>query len=369
MSTTSRKILLGCVALTATLIGKPVHAARLKELVEIEGLRENPLVGIGIVVGLTGTGDDASSIATRRPMAALLRHLGTNVDVNDIKAKNVALVTVTANLPAFARPGMPFDVTVSSMGSAKSLQGGTLIATPLKGADGNVYGVAQGPLALGGFAADGGSGSGTKKNHVTAGRIPSGALCERVAPGSMPQSEIILLLRRADYTTASRIAQEITRALPDTPAEVRNAGVVSVGVARRWQRGQAELIANVLALEVVPDEKGRIVIDERTGTIVVGSHVTLDPAAVAHGGITVKVSENQAVSQPLPLAKGETAVTKQSDVQVEEGDGKLVPLPGAATVGDIAAALNALGVKPRDLIGIFQGLKRAGALHCELEVM
>jgi len=358
------RILFAMLALTSG-----AEAARLKELVDIEGFRTNAVVGVGLVVGLNGTGDDASALATRRPISQLLKHFGSLVDPADIKAKNVALVTVTANLPPFARPGTSIDVTVSSMGTAKSLQGGTLIATPLHGADRATYALAQGSLTVGGFIADGASGSGSKKNHVTAGRIPNGATIERETPGIMPVDCVTLLLRSPDFTTAARIAEAVNRTMGGEIAKVRDAGAVSVMISVERKTRVVELIASLEAVEAIPDGPGRVIIDERTGTIVVGAHVTIDAAAIAHGGITIKVDEQKQVVQPGALSAGKTTTVAQTNVEVKEEDGKLSPMPASSTVGDIAAALNVLGCKPRDLVSVFQALKAAGALHADLQVL
>jgi flagellar P-ring protein precursor FlgI len=357
------------LALALTLTAGTAHAARLKELVDVEGFRPNHLVGLGLVVGLAGTGDDASSVATRRPLAAMLKHLGTLIDPNDLKSKNVAVVTVTAELPPFARPGMPLDVTVSSMGNAKSLAGGTLVETQLRGVDGGTYALAQGSLTLGGFAVEGGSGSTQRKNHVTAGHIPGGGVVEREAPGGLPSEQVTLLLREPDFTTAARIAAAINATFGHG-SRVRDPGSVVVDVAGSWRGRTVELVARLESIEAEPDAPGRVIIDERTGTIVVGLNVTLRAAAIAHGGINIKVQERREVSQPAPLSPGgQTVTTPASEVEVEEKGGQLAPIAGAATVGEVAAALNALGVKPRDLVPIFQALKAAGALHAEIQVL
>ncbi len=346
----------------------PARAERLKELVDVEGFRGNPLVGVGLVVGLAGTGDDPSSFNTRRPLAALLKHLGSVIDPTDVKAKNVALVTLTAELPPFARAGMRLDVTVSSMATARSLQGGTLISAPLEGADHQVYALAQGPLTLGGFSVDAG-GAAAKKNHTTVGRIPSGARVERPAPGALPEHEVVLLLREPDFTTASRIAAAVDQALGPGSARVRDPAAVAVAVAPAWHGRVVALIAALEALEAAPDSPGRVIVDERTGTIVVGANVTLSRAAIAHGGLTVSVTETKSVSQPGPLSKGQTVVSTQTKVDVDEHPGQLVPIGPSANVSEMAAALNAMGVKPRDLVSILQALKAAGALHAEIEVL
>jgi len=358
-------------AVTAALAGlaPAAHATRLKDLVEVAGFRPNHLVGMGIVVGLAGTGDDASSVVTRREMAVMAKRLGIAIDANDFKAKNVASVMVTAELPPYARAGMPLDITVSSMGTAKSLSGGTLLITPLKGPDLGTYALAQGSLVVGGFAAEGGSGSSAKKNHPTAGRIPGGARVEKDAPGIPPRDEVVLILREPDFTTASRIAAAVNAALGDSSAHVRDPAAVTIAVGPSWRGRTVDLIATLEGVDATPDVAARVIIDERTGTVVAGAGVTLSPAAIAYGAINVDVSETPQVSQPGALAGGQTVVTPQSEVKVEEKDGKLQVINGAATVGQVAAALNQLGVKPRDLAAIFQALKAAGALRAELQVL
>lgn len=347
------------------------RASRLKELVDVEGVRTNQLTGLGLVVGLTGTGDDfIGSAISRRQLALMANHLGINIDPKDIIARNVATVVVTANLPPFARPGTAIDVHVSAASSAKSLLGGTLVATPLKGADKAVYALAQGPVAVGGFAVEGATGSSARKNHVTVARIPGGATVEREAPGALPKKELVLLLRDADFTTASRIAEAVNKAVGEKTARVRDPGSVVVAIGKNWQDRVVEYVASLEAIEATPDAPARVVIDERTGTIVVGAKVTLGPAAIASGGITVTVQEKKEVSQPQPLSPGGTTqVVPETQVNVEEKEGMLRAVAGAATVDDVANALNALGVKPRDLVAIFQALKMAGALRADITVM
>ncbi len=358
------------IFLLLVLLAAPAHGARLKELVEVGGVRTNHLVGMGLVVGLAGTGDDASSAVTRREIAVMAKRLGLALDPGDIKAKNVAAVMVTAELPAFARSGKTIDVTVASMGSAKSLGGGTLLMTPLKGPDLGTYALAQGQLSVGGFLAEGGSGSSSKKNHTTVARIPGGARVEKDAPGALGRDEVTLILREPDFTTAARIVAAVDASLGKGLARVRDPGAITIAVAGPWRGRVVELVATLESLEASPDAPARVIIDERTGTIVAGAAVTLGPAAIAHGGIQVEVSETPIVSQPGGiLTGGATVVTPQTEVKVEEKDGKLHVIQGAATVGDVAAALNALGVKPRDLGAIFQALKAAGSLRAELQVM
>ena len=356
-------------------LGGPQTAsgARLKELVDVEGFRSNALVGYGLVVGLQGTGDNSSDAATRQSLSRLMNHLGVDVAADQIKAKNVAAVIITADLPPFAKPGARVDVTVSSMSSAKSLQGGTLITAPLKGADMKTYALAQGSLSLGGFAVSGASGGSSKKNHATVGKIPGGGTLERAAPGAMPTQRVVLLLRDADFTTATRTAKAINGSLGRGIAHVRDAGTVEVVISKQWRGWVAALVATLESVQVTPDAPARVVINERTGTVVVGAHVTLSEAAIAHGGITVNITEQQAVSQPqaglLAGSAGDTVVVPQTDIQVDEADGQLHLVPEAANVGDVAAVLNSLGVKPRDLAAIFQALQVAGALRAEIKFM
>lgn len=351
------------------LAGAPARAERLKDLVEIEDVRSNPLVGYGLVVGLAGTGDDASSASTRGALAQLVRHLGQSIDPAQVKAKNVAVVIVTADLPPFGRAGATIDVTVSSLASAKSLQGGVLVATPLQGADGRVYALAQGSIALGGFIAEGASGSSQKKNHTTVGRIPGGAILEASAPGRLQRDRLTLLLREADFTTATRIATAIDATFGDGTADVRDPAAVVVHVPKSWRGKQVGLVAALESVEAEPDVRAKVVVDERTGTIVVGGAVTLRSAAIAYGGLTVSVQESQQVSQPGVLAEGTTVATPDTKIGVEEGESQLVVVEQAATISELAAALNALGLKPRDLTAVFQALRAAGALRAEIEVL
>jgi flagellar P-ring protein FlgI len=348
------------------------RADRLKDLVDVEGFRDNPLVGYGLVVGLQGTGDDASSAPTRKLLAQLIKHLGVQIDAVDLKAKNVAAVVVTASLPPFSRPGAALDVTVSSIGTAKSLQGGVLVVTPLKGADLGVYALAQGSLSLGGFAVDAASGSSTKKNHATVARIPGGARVEQEAPTLMPRGQVVLMLRQPDFTTAARIAEAVDAKLGAGTAMVRDPGAVVVAIGKDWKGKVVGLVAQLESIETTPDVGAKVVIDERTGTVVVGAAVKLGPAAIAHGGLTVKVSEKTEVSQPggvLSQNNGQTVASPSSEIEASEEAGKIEVIAGAATVGDVAAALNAIGVKPRDLVAIFEALKAAGALHAEIVVL
>jgi len=364
-----RKLILTVVAFVL-LLPSSSEASRLKDLVEIEGFRSNKLVGYGLVVGLSGTGDSGSSVLVKQSMANLLKRLGTRVSARDIKAKNVAVVLVTAELPPFARPGMKMDVLVSSSGEAKSLQGGVLIATPLKGPDRKTYAIAQGALSSGGFSVKGLSGSSAVKNHPTAGRIPDGAMVEVGAPTVFRSDRVTLLLKDPDFTTASRIAKAIDATLSSEVAIVRDPGAVTVKIRPEWRARAVHFVATLESIHAVPDVPARIIVDERTGTVVVGAGVTLSSVAVAHGALTVTVSEGTQISQPGILSGGDTATAaKDSKLQVDEAKGDLRVLPNSTTVGDVAAALNALGAKPRDLVSIFQALKAAGALRAEIQIL
>lgn len=350
------------------ILAAPAAADRLKDVATVEGVRSNELTGFGLVVGLAGTGDDASSPVVRSMLAKAIKQLGVTVDPSAIKSKNVAAVFVTAKLPAFARPGQALDVTVSSAGSAKSLAGGTLITTPLKGPDRKTWALAQGPIAVGGFLveADGGS---QRKNHVTVARVPGGALVEAGAPTEMPRGELILVLRAPDFTTATRIAAAIDSALGVGTAQARDAGAVAVAIAPGWREQVPALVARLESLEVEPDGLARVVVDERTGTVVIGGSVRLRAGAIAYGGLTVTITERPAVSQPGPLASGTTAVVPRTTVETTEAAGQLRALPPATTVTDVIAALNALGVKPRDLIAILSTLAASGVLRAQVEVL
>ncbi|MFO0729306.1 MAG: flagellar basal body P-ring protein FlgI [Myxococcota bacterium] len=357
------------LALAASTFSGTAEAARLKDLVEVEGFRPNALVGVGIVVGLKGTGDDAGSFLARRPLSTLLKSLGSAVEAGDIKARNVAIVTVTAELPPYARAGTQIDVNVASIGTAKSLEGGTLIATALKGLDRQTYAIAQGQLVLGGYDVGSLAGSVERKNHVTAGRVPHGATVEREVENQLPEDVLLLTLHEPDFTTAARIKAAVDLEIGEGTAEVKDPGAVSVKIAGDWAGKTVELIAKLEAIEASPDAPARVIIDEKSGTIVVGGHVSIGAVAIAYGGIHIKVQERFAVSQPSSFGRGRTVITPDSNISVEEAAGKAQTMPEATTVADIAAALNALGVKPRDLVPIFQALKAAGALTAEIKVL
>jgi flagellar P-ring protein FlgI len=358
------------LAATLGLGTRAAHADRIKDLTTIAGVRDNHLTGFGLVVGLDGTGDDAKSPIVKGALTKMLKRLGITIDPNDLKGKNVAAVMLTAELPAFAKPGMTFDVTLSSLGNAKSLAGGTLLAAPLKGADDRTWAFAQGALSVGGFVAEGGSGSSSKKNHTTVGRLPGGAIVEAAAPTVMPEREIVLVLNQPDFTTATRMRDAIAGELGKDAARLGDAATVVVGIPAGARDKVGQLIARLEAIEVDPDIRARVIVDEKTGTIVIGEAVSLRPAAITFGALTVEVDETPSASQPIaPRGGGATKLVPHTNVAVHEADNSMRMIKKAATVGDVAAALAALGAKPRDLVSILRALKAAGALRADLETL
>jgi flagellar P-ring protein precursor FlgI len=348
----------------------PARADRIKDLTTIAGVRDNHLTGFGLVVGLDGTGDDARQPTVASALTKMLKRLGLTIDPTQLKGKNVAAVMLTAELPAFAKPGMTFDVTISSIGNAKSLAGGTLLAAPLKGPDDRTWAIAQGALSVGGFVAEGASGSSSKKNHPTVGRLPGGAIVEATAPTVMPDREVVLVLNQPDFTTATRMRDAIAGELGTDLAQVKDAATVVVAIPSGSTGHVPQLIARLESIQVDPDVRARVVIDEKTGTIVIGEAVSLRTAAITFGALTIEVDETPVASQPAPLAKaGATKIVPHSAVKVEEASSPMRLVKKAATVGDVAAALAALGAKPRDLVSILRALKAAGALRADLETM
>lgn len=347
----------------------PAAAVRIKDITDIKGVRQNQLVGYGLVVGLDGTGDGKRSKFTVQSMAALLEKMGQTVNPDDIKSKNVAAVMVTADLPPFARIGSRIDVLVSAIGGAKNLQGGTLLLTPLKAANAQVFAVAQGPVSTGGFAARGAA-SGVKKNFPTVGRVVSGALIERELPMVFNRkNKLCLALRSPDFTTASRVALAINTALFDRIAKTLDAGTIEVIVPQKYIGNVVGLIAMIEGLGVTPDSESKVIINERTGTVIMGDNVRMSTIAIAHGNLSIQIKENRNVSQPLPFSDGQTRVTPDTDLVVKEGQNPLYVVNSGVSIGDVVRALNALGVSPRDLIAIFQALKAAGALQAKLEII
>ncbi len=368
---TLARVLILTVVLLAWALGDQAGASRLKDVASVYGTRDNQLIGYGLVVGLNGSGDGNNTKFTVQTVVNMLERLGIHVPANDVKVKNVAAVMVTAKFPAFARAGTKLDVTVSSLGDATSLQGGTLLLTPLRGVDSQVYAAAQGPLTIGGFAASGASGSGVQKNHPTAGRIPEGAIVERELPYRFSdQDNLVINLYHADFTTATRTAAAINQELKQELATAVDAATVKVAVPEGARGDLVGLVAHLEQVEITPDAKAKVILDERTGTVVMGENVRISTVAVAHGNLSIQIKETQNVSQPAPFSnRGRTVVTPESDVQASEGVEHLILVEQGASLGDVVRALNAVGASPRDLISILQALKAAGALQADLEVI
>ena len=345
-------------------------ASRVKDIADFEGVRDNLLVGYGLVVGLNGTGDSLRNSAfTAQSLTSMLERLGVATRGEQLKTKNVAAVMVTATLPPFARQGSRLDVAISALGDAKSLQGGTLLVTPLHGADGEIYAVAQGALAVGGFVAEGAAESVTR-GVPTAARIAAGAIIEREVEFELDQMERVRVsLRNPDFTTAGRVAAAINGRLGEPVARALDASTVTLGVPPAFRGRVASLLAEIERLQVEPDQPARVLSDERAGIIVMGENVRIGQVAVAHGSLTVRITETPQVSQPNPLAEGETVVVPRTQVEVAEDGRQMVVLDGGVSLRELVAGLNALGVSPRDLIGILQAIKAAGALQAEIEVI
>jgi flagellar P-ring protein precursor FlgI len=350
--------------------GSSANAARIKDLASFEGVRDNQLVGYGLVVGLNGSGDSDQARVQLQSIVTMLERMGVTVNINLIKVKNVAAVMVTATLPPFAKQGNKLDVLVSSLGDAKSLAGGTLIMTPLKGADNQVYAVAQGSILTNSFAFAG-QGASVQKNHPTAGRIPAAALVERELPNTLAGKSVLRLnLHQADFTTASRIAAAINDKFRTSVATNTDPGSVVLQIPEVYNNRTVEFVAALESLEVRPDNQAKVILNERTGTIVMGENVRISLVAVSHGNLTLVIKETPQVSQPEPFSKtGETKVVARTDVKVEEDARRLSVMQEGSSIGDVVRGLNALGVTPRDLISILQAIKSAGALQAELTII
>jgi flagellar P-ring protein FlgI len=355
--------------LLALALPRPAAAARIKELADVVGIRENVLYGYGLVVGLAGTGDSDKVAFTSQSMAGMLGRLGIRVDPKQVQARNVAAVMVTARLPAFARPGTRIDLAVSSLGNAKSLAGGMLLVTPLAAGDGRVYAVAQGPVQVAGFDASSG-GSGASKNTPTSGRVVNGATVERAVDFALPQGPLTLALRHPDLTTATRMAAAVNARLGAGTARALDPAGIELSLPEERRADPVGFLAEVEAVDVQADQRAKVVVSERTGVLVAGEGVRLRPVAVAHGGLSVKVQRDPVISQPSALSKtGETVSTTTTTVDAAEATGSAVALKATSTVEDLARALNLLGASPRDLVAVLEAVKAAGALDGELEVL
>ena len=361
-----------CLGILLVAVGSDAaHAARIKDIANIRGVRQNQLFGYGLVVGLDGSGDGNKSLFTVQSLASMLEKMGVTIDPDDLKVKNVAAVMITADLPPFARTGSRIDVLVNSIGDAKNLQGGTLLLTPLKGADGKVYAVAQGPVSTGGFSYGKGTGTGVQKNFPTVANIVGGALIEREIANNFNERELLTLaLHAPDFTTATRMAQAINAAFGDALASAPDAGTIEVKVPDLYRGRSVELVALIENIGVTPDMVSKIIINERTGTVIMGENVRIATIAIAHGNLSIQVNRRDNVSQPLPFSRGgQTVVTSDRDLVVQEGRNPLFLVESGVSIGEVVRALNALGVSPRDLIAIFQALKAAGALQAELQII
>ena len=360
------------VLVAAALAVSPAQGtSRIKDLTNVEGLRDNPLVGYGLVVGLDGSGDSLKNAPfTKQSLQAMLERLGVNIRDEQLNAKNVAAVMVSANLPPFATQGTRIDVTVSALGDAKSLRGGTLLVTPLMGADGQVYSVAQGPVAVGGFSAEG-QGSSVKQGVSTNGGIANGAIIEREIAFALNELPSLRLpLRNPDFTTATRIADVINHELGSASATAVDNSTVKLDVPAGFKGNVVGLLTRIEQLNVEPDQPAKVIIDENRGIIVMGQNVRVSKVAIAQGSLTISVTETPLVSQPSPLSeKGETVTVPRTSINVDSGkDKKLGVLKEGVSLQSLVDGLNALGVGPRDMISILQNIKAAGALQAEIEV-
>ena len=359
-------LLLPLVVQAASDVGR-----RIKDLASIQGIRSNPLVGYGLIVGLDGTGDQPTQAPfTPASLQAMLDRLGIQLPPGTaVQPKNVAAVTLTASLPAFAKPGQSIDVTVASLGTAKSLRGGTLVMSPLRGVDGQIYAMAQGNVLVGGAGASAGGSSG-QVNHLNAGRIPGGATVERAVPTPLGQGDFIHLeLIQTDFTTANRMVDAVNRALGPDTARALDGRVVQVR-APRDSNERVQFISKMENLAVMTAENSpKVIINARTGSVVMNQSVTLDDCAVAHGNLSVTINANNSVSQPNALAQGQTADVQNADISIKSDKGQLLKLGKRAKLADVVKALNSIGATPQDLLSILQAMKAAGALKADLEII
>lgn len=344
------------------------RVTRVKELVSVEGVRDNQLVGYGLVVGLQGTGDKRQTIFSAQTLANMLERMGVQVNGAAFQVKNMAAVMVTANLPPFAQPGMRIDLAAAAIGDATNLQGGILVATPLRGLDGQVYAVAQGSVVTGGFIARG-AGASTALNHPTSGRVPGGAIIERPAPTAALGSTVRLQLRQADFTTAARIAAAINERFGEGRATPESSGAVRVDTPPEYATRGVDFMAAIESLTILADRTARVVVNERTGTIVMGKEVKISPVAIMHGALSIEIQTTYDVSQPAPLSQGQTTVVPNTTIQVKEEKAKSLVLKAGATVEELVRALQSIGATARDVIAILQNLKASAALEADLEVI
>lgn len=351
---------------TAAAANNPV--VEIGNITRIKGQRVNQLIGYGIVVGLNGSGDSSRSQATVQSVANMLQNFGVNVTDSQVASQNIAAVMVTAELPAVAHNGDPLNVTVSSIGDADSLMGGTLLLTPLQAPNGEIYASAQGPISVGGYSV-GGSGNSEQMNHPTVGKIPGGALVERGITTTLDGNNLTYVLSNPNFETASKIATTINSNFGDGTARATNASTINISMPDNFNYGMVDFIAEVNSLKVRPSIEARVVIDERTGTVVFSHNVRISTVAVAHGNLSVSIRTEEQVSQPPPFSEGETTVTEDVQIDVDQGqESNMLIVSQENTIEDLVTALNAIGATPRDIISIIQKIDAAGALHAELEI-
>ena len=363
-------ILYSMAFVTSTVFAESA-VTRIKDIAKVQGVRSNQLMGYGLVVGLPGTGDSDDTVQMIQSTVSMLRNFGININAADLDTDNVAAVMVTATLPPFVREGDTIDVTISSMGDADSIQGGTLLQTPLRAADGEVYAVAQGPVSTGGFVAGNGNNNRAQRNFPTVGTTPNGAIVERTVEDDLGKNgRLSLSLSQVD-TTATRVANAINSAYPQfgVIARAANPGRIDIVIPAGYRSNVVGFVASIESLPIRPDNVARVVFSERTGTIVMGGEVTVDECAITQGGLSIRVKRDEEVSQPNPFSYGTTMVTRTEETDVDEEMSSSIVLPATTNVSDIVGALNAVGATPRDCISILQAMKAAGALHAVLEII
>lgn len=356
-------------ALSVCLLAGAAESARLKDMASVKGVRANQVIGYGLVVGLRGTGDRQGARFTTQSLRSLLSKMGIAIDPSAIRVANVAAVMVTANLPPFARTGAKIDAVVSSIGDAASLEGGMLLMTPLLGNDGEIYAIAQGAVAVGGFSVEGG-GAAVSQNHPTVGTLVGGAIVEREVSYSLVGREAFeISLHQPDFTTAERTARRINQAFGQRVATARDSGTLDLDVPDAHSGDVVGFLAKVEGLEVTPDKAAKVILNERTGTIVMGDAVRVSTVAVAHGNLTVVVNTTNQISQPGPFSRGQTQRLQNTEIEAFEESSRLSVIEETVTVGDLVRALNAMGTTPTDLISIIQAIKASGALSADVEMM
>lgn len=365
-----KKIIIICMIL---LLPAAVFSStvRIKDIAKFQSENTIPLIGYGLVVGLDGTGDSRSTQFTTQSLVNMMERMGVTVEKNQVKVKNVAAVMVTSELSPFMSTGTKIDITVSSMGDASSLQGGTLLITPLADPAGNVYASAQGPVSIGGFNISSGQGDKFINNYTLVGRVPNGAIIEKQPMVNQPLSSVKLRLQSPDYTTASRLAEAIIAKFPTSGAAAMDEANVKIDLpdSIAGNGDVVKFLASIENLEIVPDVPARVVINEKTGTIVAGEHVTISSVMLAHGNLNIEIKATPLVSQPEPFSQGNTVLTRDSQVSVQPETARIIYMEQQASIGDLSKALNEIGASPRDIIAIFQALRTAGALRAELIIM